>query len=43
MKTIYRWIDQAGTIHISSDLVEAEKALKERKFILGALYHEADQ
>jgi hypothetical protein len=40
MKTIWRWIDEAGTVHMTTDIDEAQEHLSAKRFILGAIYNE---
>ena len=42
MKTIWRWIDEAGTMHMTTDIDEAQEYLNSKHFILGAMFNEND-
>lgn len=35
MKTIWRYFDKEGNLHITADIDEAERAMKENQHILG--------
>ena len=40
MKTIWRYIDKKGVLHMTTDIDEAEKAMRENQSILGEIVHE---
>ena len=40
MRTLWRWIDKNGVLHLTSDIDEAERGMKENKLVLGELLHE---
>ena len=40
MKTIWRYRDAEGVLHMTTDIDEADEALKARRFVLGEVLHE---
>jgi hypothetical protein len=40
MKTIWRYIDRKGVLHMTTDIDEAEKAMRENQGIIGEVVHE---